>query len=537
MNRLKSQFTAHRFLIAIVFLAAFLRFFHLGTNPPSLYWDEASIAYNAYAILKAGIDEHGTSFPITHFLAYGDAKPPLYIYATTLSLAIFGLSEFAIRFPSALAGTLTVFSTYFLVKHLFKDDEHSRTLALISSLLLAISPWHLQLARAAFEANLGHFFFIAGLTLFLVALKKPKYFFLSAIFFVATFYTFNAYRIFLPPFLVLLLVLFVKPLRHHLRFVFTAVLLGLVLMLPLIPFVLSHQAQLRFQEVSIFNDLDPIVESNLRQQLNHHNLFSRLIYNRRLLFLGEFLKGYADNLTTDFLFVFSDPEPRLSIKDTGSLYLIELPFLLLGLFVLVRRRNRTSILLFVWLALAIVPSAIAHQTPHALRTLQILPTYQIIISLGLVSLLADRPNLKPLLFTAYLLSFGYYLNLYYFYYPFTWSPSWQYGYKQLVAYTEAVKDQYDQVFIPQDLGRPHTYVLLYGRYDPRQYLRDRDAGIDIFGFTFTNGFGKYRFGLPSEDDLATKKLLLVTTWPPKPADLKTTIYDLAGRPVFYASQN
>ena len=126
MNRLKSQFTAHRFLIAIVFLAAFLRFFHLGTNPPSLYWDEASIAYNAYAILKAGIDEHGTSFPITHFLAYGDAKPPLYIYATTLSLAIFGLSEFAIRFPSALAGTLTFSQlTFWLNTYLKTTSIHA----------------------------------------------------------------------------------------------------------------------------------------------------------------------------------------------------------------------------------------------------------------------------------------------------------------------------------------------------------------------------------------------------------------------------
>jgi len=34
-------------LIAIIFLAAMLRLYQLGDNPPHLYWDEASLGYNA----------------------------------------------------------------------------------------------------------------------------------------------------------------------------------------------------------------------------------------------------------------------------------------------------------------------------------------------------------------------------------------------------------------------------------------------------------------------------------------------------------
>ena len=53
------------------------------------------------------------------FLPSGDYKPPLYIYAVVPSIWVFGLNEFAVRFPSAIAGTLLVIVTYFLIKDLF----------------------------------------------------------------------------------------------------------------------------------------------------------------------------------------------------------------------------------------------------------------------------------------------------------------------------------------------------------------------------------------------------------------------------------
>ena len=31
----------------------------LGSNPPGMYWDEVSLGWNAYSILKTGHDEHG----------------------------------------------------------------------------------------------------------------------------------------------------------------------------------------------------------------------------------------------------------------------------------------------------------------------------------------------------------------------------------------------------------------------------------------------------------------------------------------------
>src|SRR5574337_2158196 len=95
-------------LTGIVLVAAFLRFYQLGTNPPSLTWDEAAWGYNAYSLGLNGKDEFGRFLPITYLESFVDFKPPMYAYLDVLPVKIFGLNEFATRFPSALFGTLTV---------------------------------------------------------------------------------------------------------------------------------------------------------------------------------------------------------------------------------------------------------------------------------------------------------------------------------------------------------------------------------------------------------------------------------------------
>src|SRR5690348_13812268 len=106
-------------LCLIVLLAVFLRFYQLGINPPSLTWDEVAWGYNAYTLGIDGKDEFGHFLPYTSFISFGDYKPPVYAYLTVVPVWLFGLTEFAVRFPSALFGTLTVLVTYFLVKELF----------------------------------------------------------------------------------------------------------------------------------------------------------------------------------------------------------------------------------------------------------------------------------------------------------------------------------------------------------------------------------------------------------------------------------
>src|SRR5260221_8356949 len=138
------------FLTLILFLAAVLRLWQLGSIPPSPDWDEAALGYDAYSILHTGRDEYGKFLPVV-LRSFDDYKPAFYAYAVIPSEILFGVNTFAVRLPSAIFGILTVLTTFFLVKELFRKNS----LALLSSFLMAISPWSIQFSRVGFESNLG----------------------------------------------------------------------------------------------------------------------------------------------------------------------------------------------------------------------------------------------------------------------------------------------------------------------------------------------------------------------------------------------
>jgi len=139
-------------LIVILLLSLFLRFYKMNTNPPSLDWDEASLGYNAYSILKTGADEYGNKFPLS-IRSFDDYKPPLYVYLDVPSIAVFGLNETGVRFPAALFGFLSVAVIYFLVKEIFYNWEKNQKekIALLSAFflesLLGICNFQEQLLR------------------------------------------------------------------------------------------------------------------------------------------------------------------------------------------------------------------------------------------------------------------------------------------------------------------------------------------------------------------------------------------------------
>jgi 4-amino-4-deoxy-L-arabinose transferase-like glycosyltransferase len=123
-------------LILAVLLAAFLlRIVSLVDFPVGFNADEASFGYDAYSILKTGRDQWGIFLPLS-LKSFGDYKSPLYSYLDVPFIAIFGLNEFAIRFPNVVIGTLAVLAVYLLAKKLF--DGRVGTVAAV---LLALNPW------------------------------------------------------------------------------------------------------------------------------------------------------------------------------------------------------------------------------------------------------------------------------------------------------------------------------------------------------------------------------------------------------------
>jgi len=264
----------------ILGIASILRIANIADNPPSLSWDEVGIGYNAYSILKTGHDEHGKFLPLDTFVSYGDYKPPLAVYFTVPSIWIFGLNEFGVRFPSALAGIIAVALMYFVTKELLKGNTQetasnaanarnnlpagkagkqgenvscfmctvpgNQYIPLLTSLLFALSPWHVNLSRAGWEANIGLTLLLAGVYLALRARHDPRCMYTAPIPFVLSVYTFNSTRYVAPLLAIGLLVFGWNEYKKHIIPGLIACVIGLVLLIPIAPHLLSKEARLRF---------------------------------------------------------------------------------------------------------------------------------------------------------------------------------------------------------------------------------------------------------------------------------------------------
>jgi len=487
----------------IILAATVLRFYQLGVNPPSLTWDEVAFGYNAYSLGVDGRDEFGQYLPIVYLESFGDFKPPVYAYLDVVPVKIFGLTPFAVRFPSALFGVLTVLLTYFLTKRIFYSSEHKELYALTSSFVLALSPWHIMLSRAGFEANVATFFVVAGIFTFLAGMQEKKWWIVvSAVSFVLAMNTFNSSRVVVPLVILALGAVFFKKLWKQRKQTFTAILVGLVLLAPLIPFLFSPQAGLRFKEVNIFSDSTLVTTSNQEIANDGNAIWSKAIHNRRVQYSLAFLQHYFDHFNPGYLFIRGDVNTKFSIQDVGELYLWDLPFFIIGGLFLFRRKEGYWWIIPVWLLLGIIPAATARETPHALRTEVILPTMQIIVGYGIaVALLFVKEKIKRHAVKHLLLGIGgcllianifYFQYEYYKHYPRLYSQDWQYGYQQAIDFVSK-QPGYEKVYDSGSYGRPYIYYLFFTKTDPGEFRKTLTVQRDAFGFVHVKGFGKYVF--------------------------------------------
>lgn len=539
---MKNKLSWKLFLLAIVIIAAFLRFYQLGTNPPSLTWDETAWGYNAYSLGIDGRDEFGKLLPYKYLESFGDFKPPLYAYLDIIPVKVLGLSEFSTRFPSAFFGVLTVFITFFLVKRIFWKSNKAHRYALLTCLFLAISPWHILLSRAAFEANIASFFIIFGVWSFLAAVQDKKYYLiLSAISFALTFYIFNTARVVSPILALLLFIVFRKELFRIKKITILSSIIGFLILFPILGFLLTPQASLRFKEVNIFSDTGVINASNIQISNDGNAFWSKVIHNRRIIFATEYLKHYLDNLSPNFLFIKGDVNSKFSTQNVGQMYIWDIIFFFGGIILLIRKKEGNWWLVVSWLLIGIIPAGLARETPHALRIESALPCFQILVAYGAIQLLdlfKSRKKEIIIIFSALLfINFVYFYHDYFSNYRYDYSRDWQYGYKESINYVMSVEDKYDYIQVKNYLGRPYIYYLFYTKTNPRFFRETVDIERDIFGFVHVYGFGKYLFPQNYNHEIYIgKKILYISNVDevPKEAKVLKRFYLLNGDEILAA---
>lgn len=548
-------------IIFIIILAAVLRFWQLGANPPALDWDETAHGYNAYSILKTGRDEYGYKFPL-FFRSFDDYKPPIYTYLVVPSVAVFGLNDFAVRFPSALLGVLAVLFTYLMVKELFPHPRgvlqtsprphpggvtQLKNVALLAAFFLAISPWHLQFSRVAFETNSATFWSVLGTWAFLRGIRSENFkitawMSLAALAFGANLFMYHNARVFVPIYTLVLVILFFQKLRQSIKFLVIPIAISSIFIALLIPIIFSISGQLRYKGTTIFADVSPQYKASelIAQDEESGNVtLGKIFHNRRLVYIPILVENYLSHWRPTYLFFTADME-RHHAPGVGLLYLWDLPFILAGIYFLAKNQfgSKTKIIIFWWFLIAPAASTVTWGVPHSLRSEIYLPTYQIFAAVGVAGLYqaVKLKRLFAVLAAAILLlNFSYYLHQYHVHMPLEFSKSWLYGRREAAQFTDSIKNNYDRVIVSTKLEQPHEFWLYYLVYDPKKYLAE--GGTVSGGFLEDrNKFDKYLFRPVDYQKQKTEaKTLFVTTADELPGDarlLKRIDY-LNGEPAIY----
>lgn len=483
-------------LLTIIF-AIVVRVFFLAECPPSLYSDEANQGYNAYSILLTGKDEHGVFLPIA-LRSFGDWKPPLPTYLMIPFIYLFGLNEMSVRLPSVILGIGTIILTFFLVRKLL----HSNRIALLSVLFLSISPWHILQSRSAMLVMISLFFFELGIYFFIQGIRNPKLIIFSSISFVLSIYAYYGMRVIAPLMVVMLIIFYRKNIIFLTRWFVLAFFIGFLILVPLFKTFLKEPDVIlgRAKTVSIFYDQGVKLrqwELIAQDGVNPSPVISRFFHNNIYMYGRNILQRLLSHFDGRYLFFLGDQSPPFQIPNMGIFYLVDAIFILIGLTIFFRNKFSGKYIILTWFLLSFLPAAMTFMTPSSNRTFNAVVPYMIFIALGfsaIYKLIYKRVLITSVVTFVYVLSFGYFLQQYFYTLPTKHADFWNYGWKEIVNYLKTVDGKYDQIVVP-DIGMPYIYFLFYGSYDPLRYQKEsiRTYVPDQFGYEHIEGFDKYIF--------------------------------------------
>jgi len=477
-------------LLLIILLAGFLRFYGLGDVPVGFHIDEASLGYNGYSMLKTGRDEHGNKFPL-YIDMFGDNRPSGYHYLTIFPIAIFGLNEFATRLPGAFFGTISVLSFFILVMAITRDKK----VALMSSLLLAISPWHIVSSRASAESIVALFFILTGFAYILRSLsgQNIRSLVFGFILLALSFQFYHTPRVFVPLIIICIAAMVVKNhVRFSRRFKIAGMLccFALTFISLLLVFGISGGTG-RFSQVSIFGF--PQTRLVMEEQFREDGIMGtplvavRIFHNKITNYFLTFVSNYTDYFSGKFLFIEGGKPPWYKIPDMGLIYLAELPFIIIGFAYLLTQKRFMLKFPLVWLALApVVASITTDDIPNIQRSMVMFPMLELIAVFGIVK----SRRYVGMLFIVFI----FVCNVAYFFHQYVVHGSSHQtlyrfnGFKEMVLEVKQKHDVVDRIVMTKTGGGIYPHVLFFTQYDPSTYQKEGSPKDPDFA-----GFGKFIF--------------------------------------------
>lgn len=493
-------------LILALVLGSVLRLYQLGTLPNALTWDEAALGYNAYSIVKTGRDEFGKFLPLV-FKSFGDYKPGLYVYLAIPPIFIFGLTEFAVRLPSALAGILAIYGIFLLTNELFllapRTNNHKPTtsnhelttnnspIGSFASLALALMPWHIHFSRGAWETNVFAALLLFSLYFLLVFIRSGKFLTYSIFLALLTFITYQAAKLFTPLVLLFPVLIYWSDFQKNFKQYFsvkknkTFMAFALASFLSLTISTMSGESANRLKRLSIFGYRPVISEQGLFH--NQPQLTLRLVASRYLKHLSPTVLFYEG----------TDVVERGHIPGMGMLLPFDIIWFALGAIFLLRSRNlKSSLLVAGLLLISPLPGSLTLSEYSTVRAFFLTIPLAIFIGLGVSYALSKAKALFVFTSITTVIFFVYFLDLLFVHANFAYAKEYLYGFKEAIQFV----NQYPQnnAVITDVFGQPYIFYLFYSKFDPATYQKINEfqsGGYDVGKVSRVGNVQFYQTGL------------------------------------------
>jgi hypothetical protein len=332
-------------------------------NPPGFIRDEASIAYDAYAIAHTGRDVDGAVMPL-YFRSFDDYKSPIFVYVLA------GVFRATGPHPEVARGTaaVVVLAAVLVLGLLAWRRTRSRYVALATVALAGLLPWLFELGRVAYETCAEPCVLALALVLVDRAYRgtgSPRSRGVAVgLALGALAYTYAGARL-LSPLLAVALVVFVRRGRSWVLWAWGAYAATLV---PLLVYALRHPGALTARyEATTF----------ITSKLSFATIVRTAVSN------------YVHDANLWHWVSAGDPRPYVHVWGAGQLFAAIVVLAAAGVVELVRTRrdDRFGWFVVIALLLAPVPAALTEDRYYALRLVPV-PVLLVVLAIPGLELLA-----------------------------------------------------------------------------------------------------------------------------------------------------
>lgn len=470
--------------ILIVVLASVLRLWNLGSVPISLADDEIRVSYTAYSIAQTGKDVYGNLFPLVFKIDGFSTFGQLPIYISSLFFSFLPLSSFIARLPFALSGIISIIFFFLIVREVTKNKD----LALISSFVLSVSVWSIQINRIAIDVNIAILMYLIAMYFFISSKNKTYLFVLSMLFFVLAFYSYAATKIIFLPLLTILIWYKFKDLSKNKILIVIATIIisfGSFAILDVFQGAANYGGSPLFFQNSEQTSMAVELE---RRASNKPSFIENAFHNKFTYWGRVFSTNYLAAFSPQFLFLNQESNGIYSIWGRGELYSFEAFFLIIGLFYLFTKKRKEFYLILLLLLISPLPSALGVNTPTWMsRSAFMAIWFSVFVGTGIYALTNIRNNkfryvLIVIIFIFYSYSIIGYISQYYYDWSRTNAKYFSESTKHLVNKIDLYRKEGKDVLASGATENTFLHYAFYNKIDPR-LVQDN---INKYPITFNN---------------------------------------------------